>query len=133
MSSLNIDDLYQIKNDKQLRRLEQFDEILRKVHTRIKTTSMNDKMYCFYQIPEFIIGVPLYDVNDLKQYIMNSLKKNGFGILYVDPNWLFISWEIKNKVVKKPSIKKEPDYKLIDEYKPLGGFIYSENDLSSFK
>ena len=135
MSSLNIDDLYENKNNKQLRRLEQFDEILKKVHTRIKSSAASEKMHCFYQIPEFIIGVPLYNVNELKQYIMNSLKKNGFNLLYIDPNWLFISWEErkKNKVLKPPSKKKEVDYKLIDEYKPLGGFIYSENDLSSLK
>ena len=135
MSSLNIDDLYENKNNKQLRRLEQFDEILKKVHRRIKSSAASEKMHCFYQIPEFIIGVPLYNVNELKQYIMNSLKKNGFNLLYIDPNWLFISWEErkKNKVLKPPSKKKEVDYKLIDEYKPLGGFIYSENDLSSLK
>ena len=135
MSSLNIDDLYENKNSKHLRRLEQFDGILKKVHMRIKASKKKKKMHCFYQIPEFIIGVPLYNVNELKQYIMNSLKKNGFNLLYVDPNWLFISWEEKkkNKVLKPPSKKKEVDYKLIDEYKPLGGFIYSENDLSSLK
>ena len=51
--------------------------------------------------------------------------------MYIDPNWLFISWEMKTKkkVGVKPTKKKKSDYKLIDEYKPNGGFVYNENDL----
>ena len=90
MSSLNINELYEVSNNKHLKKLEQFDKLLQNVHSRIKKNAAENKMYCFYQIPEFIIGVPLYDVNDLKKYIINSLKKNGFNLLYIDPNWLFI-------------------------------------------
>ena len=93
-------------------------------------------MYCFYQIPEFIIGTPIYDINELKEYLINSLKKDRFKLLYIDPNWLFISWQIKSKknikLPKKINNRKKIDYKLIDEYKPIGGF-YDDNDLSSIK
>ena len=69
---------------------------------------------------------------------MNSLKKNGFKLLYVEPNWLFITWEINpKKVVQTPKQiekqKKKGDFKLIDEYKPSGNFIYNESDLLSME
>ena len=56
-------------------------------------------------------------------------------IVYIDPNWLYISWakEDRGKVereIYKPKNKK--NYKLIDEYKPSGQFV-NENDLSSLK
>ena len=94
MTSLDINELYGTINNKNKVRLEKFDDILKKIHSRIKYHSGLERTYCFFQIPEFIIGVPLYNVEDLRNYIINSLKKNGFEILYVEPNWLFINCTI---------------------------------------
>ena len=138
MSSLNINDLYSKINEKNMKRFEVFDDILKKIHIRIKYNANLEKTYCFYHIPEFIIGVPLYNIHDLRNYLMNSLKKNGFQILYVEPNWLFITWEIKSKKLiqapkQKQKQKQKSDFKLVDEYKPSGNFIYNENDLLSME
>ena len=135
MSSLNIDDLYETIDEKNNKRLQKFDCILKQIHTRIKYYAKLERTYCFFQIPEFIIGVPLYNVADLRNYIINSLKRNGFHIIYIDPNWLYISWskEDRGKVEKKSvKPKKEKNYKLIDEYKPSGQFV-NDSDLSSLK
>ena len=134
MSSLNIDDLYETIDEKNNKRLEKFDGILKQIHTRIRYYSKLERTFCFFQIPEFIIGVPLYNVSDLRNYIINSLKRNGFHIVYIDPNWLYISWskEDRGKPVKKVVKKKDKNYKLIDEYKPSGQFV-NDNDLSSIK
>lgn len=134
MSSLNIDDLYETIDEKNNKRLEKFDGILKKIHGRIRYYSQLERTFCFFQIPEFIIGVPLYNVSDLRNYIINSLKRNGFHILYIDPNWVYISWskEDRGKPVKKDVKKKDKNYKLIDEYKPSGQFV-NDNDLSSIK
>jgi len=135
MSSLNIDDLYETIDEKNNKRLQKFDGILKQIHTRIKYYAKLERTFCFFQIPEFIIGVPLYNVSDLRNYIINSLKRNGFHIVYIDPNWLYISWskEDRGKVEKKTvKAKKEKNYKLIDEYKPTGQFV-NDSDLSSIK
>ena len=134
MSSLNINDLYETMYQKNINRYQKFDEILKCIHNRIKLYAKHERTYCFYQIPEFIIGVPLYDINDLQKYLINSLKKDGFRVLYVEPNWLFINWETiqkKSKIKLRPKYKKD-NFKLIDEYKPSGNF-YNDNDLSSIK
>ena len=136
MSSLNINDLYKTSDKKNEIRFRIFDNILKKIHIRIKNSASNEKMFCFYQIPEFIIGVPLYDTNELKKYLINSLEKDRFKLLYVEPNWLFISWQVKSsKKIKTPNkkpVERKMNYRLIDEYKPMGGF-YDDNDLSSIK
>ena len=88
-------ELYSTINEKTLKRMEIYDDVLKKCHLRIKYNSTLERTYCFYQIPEFIIGVPLYDINEMKTYVMNSLKNNGFELLYIDPNWLFITWNDK--------------------------------------
>tara|TARA_B100001094_G_scaffold302021_1_gene328861 strand:+ start:7594 stop:8022 length:429 start_codon:yes stop_codon:yes gene_type:complete len=132
MSSLNINGLYETIHQKNNIRLKKFDEILTKIHNRIKYNAKLEKTYCFFHIPEFIIGVPLYNVGDLKNYVINSLKRDGFQILYIDPNWLFINWDIstiKKGVKQKKQKSPKKEYKLIDEYKPSGNFI-NEVDLS---
>ena len=138
MSSLNINNLYETMYERNLKRYEKFDGILLKIHNRIKYNAGKEKTYCFFQIPEFIIGTPLYNINDLKLYIIESLKKDGFQLMYIDPNWLFITWELKGKNIKsrktRKNKKKKEDYKLIDEYKPSGNFAsYNEYDLTSMR
>lgn len=137
MSSLDIHRLYQPIQEKNKRRLKMFDDILKKVHSKIVFNSKVEKTYCFFQIPEFIIGFPIYNVKDLKQYIMNSLQKDGFKLLYVDPNWLFISWDPetikKQPKQQKKKQKKSSDFRTTEEYKPTGGFVYNAFDLSTIK
>ena len=64
MSSLNIDDLYETIDEKNNIRLEKFDGILKKIHTRIRYYSKLERTFCFFQIPEFIIVIPLYNFSD---------------------------------------------------------------------
>ena len=135
MTSLNITDLYSKINERNLKRYEKFDDVLKKIHSRIKYNATLEKTFCFYQIPEFIIGVPLYDVFELRQYIMNSLKTNGFELLYIEPNWLFIQWNVKGaKSLTKnnnpsKSSNQNSQYKSTDTYKPSGSFIYDDKSL----
>ena len=136
MSSLNINSLYEKMYEKNIKRYQKFDDILKRLHNRIKYHAKNEKTFCFFQIPEFIIGVPLYNINDLKEYLIQSLQKDGFEYMYIEPNWLFVTWELKNnKKIPSPKPKKKKDqdeYKLIDEYKPSGN-LYNEYDMSNMR
>ena len=139
-SQVDINSLFETSNFKTLRRLETYDSILKKCHVRIKYYSTFEKTTCFFAVPEFIIGVPLYDVQELKTYMINSLTKNGFQVTYMDPNWLMIDWTKKKKTMDKlksnsqDTIKNiKSNYKPIEEYKPSGEFIYDQSSLSTMK
>ncbi len=135
MSQIDMKELYSTINAKTLRRMELYDSVLKKCHSRILYNSGLQRTYCFYQIPEFIIGVPLYDIVELRKYIMNSLKTNGFELLYIEPNWLFIQWNVKSaKSLTKNNNPSKPSnqnsvYKSTDTYKPSGSFIYDDKSL----
>ena len=139
-SQLNINDLFETTNNKTLRRLETYDKILQQCHCRIKYYSKFEKTTCFFAIPEFIIGVPLFDVQELRLYVINSLKKNGFQIMYLHPNWLMIDWSKKKKSLQKlqentqSTIKQiKSNYKPIEEYKPTGSFVYDQASMMSLE
>lgn len=139
-SQLNINDLFETTNHKTLRRLETYDKVLQQCHCRIKYYSKFEKTTCFFAIPEFIIGVPLFDVQELRQYMINSLKKNGFQIMYLHPNWLMVDWSKKKKSLQKvqentqSTIKQvKSNYKPIEEYKPTGSFVYDQSSMMSLE
>ena len=135
MSQIDMKELYSTINQKTLKRMELYDSILKKCHSRILYNSGLQRTHCFYQIPEFVIGTPLYDVSELRNYIMNSLKTNGFEILYIEPNWLFIHWDVKGhkSLTKNTNVSKKQNnnnnYKSTDTYKPSGNFIYDDSSL----
>ena len=122
---INIDALYEKKQQSDINKLALFNKILNRVHIRIKTTSkqkINDRC-CWYVIPEIIIGVPKYDQAGCIAYIMDKLKENGFSIKYIHPNTIFISWahwvpsyvraELKKKtgiiVDERGNVVEDPD------------------------
>jgi len=135
MSSLNINTLFDEQDKIVINRLKLFDDILVQIHNKIKLNSKNKTFYCTHQIPEFLIGKPLYKVEDLRKYLIDSLKRDKFDVLYIHPNLLFISWDrLKNN---KRSVKKStPDnnnniFKKIDDYNPTGNLLYNDNILSN--
>ena len=46
---------------------------------------------CLFQIPEFVFGVPPYDMEECKKYIFDSLTRNGFKVELRDNRTFFIS------------------------------------------
>ena len=121
---LNIDELYEKKRQHDLNQLALFNKILNRIHVRIKTASRqkNDLQFCWYIIPETIIGVPKYDQAQCIAYIIDKLKTNGFNVRYIHPNMLFISWNhfipsyVRSELKKKTGIAiNEYGQKIEDE------------------
>ena len=108
-TSINIDDLYEKKRERDMMQLKIFNKVLRRIHSKIQVTSRqkNAEKICWFVVPEIMLGVPLYDQSGCIAYVMDKLKEDGFIVKYVHPNTLFISWghwvpnyvisEIKNK------------------------------------
>lgn len=123
---INIDDLYEKKRIYDLNKLALFNKILNRVHVRIKTTSsqkLNDT-FCWFVVPEVIIGVPKYDQGACIAYIMDKLQENQFLVKYLHPNTLFISWQhwvpsyVRTELKKKTGIVvNEYGEKIEDETK----------------
>lgn len=92
---IDLDELYDRKQQLAQNKINTYNMILSRVHTRIKTTARQkcDEQFCFFLMPEFIIGLPRYDIDTCVSYITEKLKDNGFYVKYTHPNLLFISWE----------------------------------------
>lgn len=144
---LNIDELYEKKRQIDLNKLELFKKILNRIHVRIKTTAkqnVNDK-FCWFVVPEIIIGVPKYDQAGCIAYLMNTLQENGFNVRYFHPNTLFICWEhwvpsyVRNEIKKKTGIvfneygqrieeEKDADEEELSNTEQHGGLIQQDKN-----
>lgn len=94
IENVNIDELYEKQQQRDLRQLSIFNKILNRIHHRIKLTSRTKKheKHVWFQIPEFIFGEPVYKKDDCIGYIVTKLEQNKFHVKYIHPNTLFISW-----------------------------------------
>jgi len=114
---INIDDLYEKKKQYDLNKLALYNKILNRIHQRIKLTARQkiDSQFCWYVVPETMIGIPKYDQGACIAYLLDKLKENGFLVRYIHPNTLFICWNhwvpsyVRNELKKKTGI-------IVDEY-----------------
>ena len=110
---INLDDLYDKKREHDLSKLAIFNKLLGRIHNKIKLTSRqkHDEQFCWFVVPEMMIGVPKYDQGAAIAYIIDKLSDNGFVTKYIHPNLLFISWKhwipayVRTEIQKKLGVK----------------------------
>ena len=73
-----------------------FPEILKKCHSQINRYSTQHKATeCIFIVPAHVFGKPLYNIDDLLDYLVKELKNNGLYVQQRDSN-LYISWATDN-------------------------------------
>tara|TARA_Y100000992_G_C21113265_1_gene418353 strand:- start:67 stop:597 length:531 start_codon:yes stop_codon:yes gene_type:complete len=124
---LNIDELYETKQKSDLKKVNIFNKLLEKIHFKIKVASRQrkDNEFCYYVMPEVLIGYPNYNFEECLLYVISCLQSDGFLTKYIHPNVILISWRhIVPKYVR-------------DEYKNKTGKIIdkfgNENKSASFE
>lgn len=111
-TKMNIDELYEEKQKKDLEQLSVYKKILLRVHNKIKSTNrmIKSEKCCWFLVPEVILGIPCYDQISCINYLVQELEDNGFIIRYNHPNVLFISWNhwvptyVRNQIKKKTGV-----------------------------
>ena len=106
---LNLDELYERTRETSQTKVKTYQKILARIHTRIKAISRqrNNNKFCMFVIPEFILGIPRYDIAECTNYVIEKLIDNGFQIKYTYPNLLFISWQHYIPKYQRSEIKKK--------------------------
>jgi hypothetical protein len=92
---INLDDLFETKREIDESKLVLYNKILNRIHNKIKITSRQNRgkeQFVWYTIPEIMIGVSRYNVEECTGYILRKLRENDFVVRYTHPNLIFISW-----------------------------------------
>ena len=152
VDKLNLDELFEKKKIHDLATTKNYNAILNRIHNKIKLTSRQqiNTHYCWFIIPEVMIGVPKYDIATCISYVIDKLQNNGFNVRYTHPNLLLISWhhwvpayvrdEIKKKTgvvvdgygnIVKKNKEDESDSSIFNESRPSSSTALVKSKITS--
>lgn len=96
-------DIIAAQAKRQNKRHESFDQVMALCYKTINKSInvLRNNYHCFFEVPEFIIGYPLYDLNECMEYAVKKLMASGFYVRYFFPRIIYISWA---PVAKGPSL-----------------------------
>ncbi len=68
-----------------------FKNILQRIYNKIKLVNKLNN-YCYYMIPKFVVGMPLFNMSKCSEYVYDRLVKQGFKVTRVQYNHFMIYW-----------------------------------------
>jgi hypothetical protein len=92
---LNILELHRTINEKNDRKMECYEKVLEMCHRKIQIGAENKQLRCLFEVPEYIYGYPIYDLNNCIKYVIKSLQTNGFLAHYYFPKYIYVSWDFE--------------------------------------
>ena len=79
------------------RRLKLYEIIALKCFNKISEEAAMESTFLFFQIPEFVTGLPIYDTLEAAEYLITVLQKKGYSSKYCGDSVLFITWTFYRK------------------------------------
>lgn len=89
---INANNLIKQQQERETRKILTFEKIYTRVEKTINSASLGNFFYTWYEIPEFIVGLPLYSLSECIKYIQNKLLENEFNSELIGSNVLIITW-----------------------------------------
>ena len=93
MKNLNIYDLQKEISKKKEQRTRSFDKVLEICHNKIKEASKKELTKMYFNVPEYVMGLPMYNLTNCIEHIIHCLQQNGFYVRYYFPKYIYISWD----------------------------------------
>lgn len=127
---VNITDIHKNMIEKHVKTSESYERVYDLVMKRIYKSSQEKKLNYFYEIPEYIWGYPLFNLDICIRFLYTELTNNGFLVKYYFPKFLYISWnfdEIKYENSRENTRCQVPYYRrpeLPHYHKPLALPLY---------
>lgn len=86
-------ELQKAMHTKKLKHVHGHASILSSCYRKIKRVADVDETSCLFEVPEFVMGVPPFDLSRAVSHVMSNLESNGFTVAYMFPRALLISWD----------------------------------------
>ena len=86
-------ELIKTQKDREKKKLHIYKKIYKRIENKIIQSSNMNLYECWYEIPEFLFNIPLYNLENCKLYLQNKLTDDGFLINFTGVNVIVISWK----------------------------------------
>lgn len=121
MLSPDVENILEIQKKRSLREEKLKEKILKSVKEKINNYANFGQTNCIYTIPNFIIGEIPFNLETINKFLVKKLKNDGFLIINMSLQHIYISWSIKD-------IQKVID----DKNKKIKSNINDLNDLNNY-
>ena len=105
----------------QKRQLDRYNElkkdVLKKVTNKISHLAKHNELRCIYTVPRYNFGFSTYKIEDLTSFLFLYLKKEGFCVVLLGDDKIFISWDIKD--ITNSNIERKKIRYDLSNIKPL--------------
>lgn len=96
MLSPDVENILQIQKNRSFREEQLKEKMLKSVKEKIQNYANFSQTNCIYTIPNFLFGEIPYSLESMNKYIVKKLKHEGFYVINMSPQYLYISWDIKD-------------------------------------
>jgi len=109
MLSPDVENILEIQKKRSLREEKLKEKILRSVKEKIQNYANFSQTNCIFTIPNFIIGEIPFKLESMNKFLVKKLKNDGFYIVNISLQYIYISWNIKDiqKVLEEKSKKSK--------------------------
>lgn len=132
MKQLNIYELQSSINRKQEHRNLIYESVLKKCHIKIKSAADKELYEINFDVPQYVVGLPLYNINNCLNFIIEQLQSNGFKVIYHFPKLLQISWFPSNKNNEQSNNYGQNNEQNNDQSRLFLNYIPYKNDKGKF-
>lgn len=91
---LSVHEVNRFMDGKRQDKFATFEKIYQQCQKTIMKYAENDRYRCFFVVPEFLLGLPVYNLNAAITYIVEKTTTKGFLVKYFHPNILYICWDM---------------------------------------
>ncbi len=89
----NINSLHKEKMIKKKSKDSIFEIVLNKcVQKIIHTNKHTDQSFIYFEVPNFLVGVPSYDKLECISYLIKQLSEKNYTVEFIEPFYLYVDW-----------------------------------------
>tara|TARA_R110002074_G_scaffold41996_2_gene110813 strand:- start:144 stop:716 length:573 start_codon:yes stop_codon:yes gene_type:complete len=96
-NEISVFEIHKKQREKEIRKLKLYRKIINKCFDKIRLGVDREQLFCFFQLPEYILGFPLFNMTDCLFFILAELDKKGFLCKYCGKLQIYITWPQKKK------------------------------------
>jgi hypothetical protein len=87
-------DIFKKTQDVKSRRERTMQHIADRCMRHIHRCAEQEQMICYWEVPEVILSLPTYNLNESVRYVQDFLIRRGFQVTYIFPRSLIIGWDM---------------------------------------
>lgn len=88
----NARDVSRVIQDKKTAQIEHFIRVLQLCQIEIFKCVDLGYTHCIFEVPSFLVGYPLFDLNECIVFILRKLQENEYHVSYYFPKTIYITW-----------------------------------------